>query len=633
MVNLELRGVSRSYGGKGAPEQKALRCVDLKIEQGEFVAIVGPSGGGKSTLLNVLGLLDSPTGGSFLIGGVQAPSSESSEAADLRSSMFGFVFQAFHLLDRRPVRDSAELGALYAGWSRRDRRLRASEALRLVGLEARVDARASTLSGGQRQRVAIARAFVTRAPIILADEPTGNLDSESARSVIDGLKDLHRHGATVVVVTHSDEVAAAAERRVRVVDGAVVEDTYRGSVAGIPVLEAMVSEPADPTGQKRRRVRALDVARDAWASIGSRRTQTFGLCLAVAAAISLCIGTVGLSTSASAQVSAAFDAQLNREVTASWDAALEHSPPGDEVEALIEQISGVEAVATVIDLPPTSVETFAAALTVQPHQVFGDIVQAAGLSIEWPRWRKSAPLQSNEVLIGESLARQLQLGPLDGRPAVSVSGRVYQVVGLISESRRLPLLEGEILFGAAEPRANDAGVVTALIRTEMGAAQVVGSQAPLAINPYEPELISISAPTDPTELRQHVEDGMSITLIAMTALAALIAVATLSNATMTSVNQRRGEIGVRKAVGARSRQVGGLIALETVYIGFLGGAAGLAIGIGAILAITISQRWAPVLDIRLIPLSLAGGVLVGLLGGLLAASRAMRMHPAESLRL
>lgn len=216
---LELCGVSKVYGG-GTPVT-ALHPTDLLIAQGDFLAVTGRSGSGKSTLLNVLGLLDAPTEGDVRLHDVSLRNATEGARAALRAQLFGFVFQAFHLLADRSARENVELAMLYRGRREVDRRRRADEALDRVGLSVRRHHDPGRLSGGEQQRVAIARAIAGGPAILLCDEPTGNLDSRSADAVLQVLTTLHDDGLTVVVVTHDESVAGRAARRVIVEDGEV----------------------------------------------------------------------------------------------------------------------------------------------------------------------------------------------------------------------------------------------------------------------------------------------------------------------------------------------------------------------------------------------------------------------------
>ena len=216
---ISLRGVSLTYPGESPVS--ALKQCSLRVDQGDYVTVVGPSGSGKSTLLNVLGLLDRPTSGHYTIDGIDTASLSEDQRAALRGTRIGFVFQAFHLLDQRTATENVALGLLYRRVP--DRLARARDYLDRVGLADRRDALPSTLSGGERQRVAIARALIGEPALLLCDEPTGNLDSHTAQTVLSLLDQLHADGATIVLITHDEKVASRGERRIRILDGELSE--------------------------------------------------------------------------------------------------------------------------------------------------------------------------------------------------------------------------------------------------------------------------------------------------------------------------------------------------------------------------------------------------------------------------
>jgi putative ABC transport system ATP-binding protein len=224
---LELDAVTKSYGAD--PPVLALRGVSFSVAAGELVAIVGPSGSGKSTLLHLMGTLERPSSGQVSITGMDVAELSDRELAVVRATRIGFVFQLFFLAEHSSVLENVADGLLYAGAAVGERRERAAEALTRVGLGDRLSARPPQLSGGERQRVAIARALVRRPTIVLADEPTGNLDSASGRQIMALLDELNAEGATIVVITHEHEIAARFSRQIALLDGRIVSETRRGS--------------------------------------------------------------------------------------------------------------------------------------------------------------------------------------------------------------------------------------------------------------------------------------------------------------------------------------------------------------------------------------------------------------------
>ncbi len=223
---IKIRDIKRDFV-LGNETVYVLKGIDLEINKGEYVALMGPSGSGKSTLMNLLGCLDTPTSGTYILNGKDVSQMKDDELAEIRNKEIGFVFQTFNLLPRTTALDNVALPMIYAGYSKSERRARAQQVLTQVGLSDRMDHQPNQLSGGQRQRVAVARALVNSPSIILADEPTGNLDSKTSVEIMKLFNDIHANGNTIIVVTHEEEIAAYAHRIIRLRDGKIESDTSK----------------------------------------------------------------------------------------------------------------------------------------------------------------------------------------------------------------------------------------------------------------------------------------------------------------------------------------------------------------------------------------------------------------------
>lgn len=220
---IDIKGITRDFQ-LGSETVNVLKGIDLLINKGEYVALMGPSGSGKSTLMNILGCLDTPTSGSYILNGKQVSEMHDDELAEIRNKEIGFVFQTFNLMPRTTALDNVALPMVYAGFSKSERDERATEVLTQVGLADRMDHKPNQLSGGQRQRVAVGRALVNKPSIILADEPTGNLDSKTSVEIMKLFGEIHANGNTVILVTHEEDIAAHAHRIIRLRDGVIEND-------------------------------------------------------------------------------------------------------------------------------------------------------------------------------------------------------------------------------------------------------------------------------------------------------------------------------------------------------------------------------------------------------------------------
>ena len=655
MTELVLTDVSRTY--PAAVPVRALRAARLTVSQGDFLAIEGPSGAGKSTLLNVLALLDRPTAGTYEVDGTPVQHLDDAHTAALRCRTFGFVFQSFHLLPRRTAMENVSLGLTYHAVDPDEARIRAGEALEFVGLADRADFPVDRLSGGEKQRVAIARAVCADNPVLLADEPTGNLDTENSHVVMDILEALNGQGVTIIVVTHDARVAARARRRVHVEDGQVREVTPGGGDATGPVSSAVVlatsrtdatAFAAEPVAQRTgrqwlSRVTGRTMFDDVATSLRRDRSRTARLICVVVVSVMLGLTTLGLAQTARYQVSAAFDTQRNHRVAVGSAAGNEDVTPGPtalvaattpDALARVRAVPGVEDVMAVSsnndidattgpDAPPTTVRLFG----IDDVPASTSLLQVTGYPADSP------PLGDGQVLVGTAAASTLGLGPVEASPTLWIEGEPYEVVGLVSAAGMRDELTGGVILGlsrAAEVRQPQSAGLE--IWTQAGAAQQVAQVAAVAWTPELADATTTVAPPDPRSLRDSIEGSVRTILLTLSTVAVLAALASLSNATGTAVRAREGELALRRAIGARRVHLRMLVSAEAVVIGMLGGLLGALGSVVAVLVVTIVQRWQPVIDPWSLPLGIGAGVLAGLLGSVTSARRAGRIDPASALR-
>ena len=242
---IQIEDIGREYV-IGAERIHALKSVSLKIKKGEFVALMGPSGSGKSTLMNILGCLDTPTKGQYILNNINVSEMSENELAEVRNKEIGFVFQTFNLLPKNSALENVALPLIYAGYSKKEREEKALHALENVGLGNRVDHKPNELSGGQRQRVAVARALINDPSIILADEPTGNLDTKTSIEIMGLVEDIHSRGNTIILVTHEEDIAQHAHRIVRMRDGLIEDDYPNRDIKSVhPRLDALKEKGSD----------------------------------------------------------------------------------------------------------------------------------------------------------------------------------------------------------------------------------------------------------------------------------------------------------------------------------------------------------------------------------------------------
>jgi macrolide transport system ATP-binding/permease protein len=671
-VGLRLDSVSREFGGNDEMHVTALRDVSLEIGPCEFVSVVGPSGCGKTTLLSLMGGLDRPTSGHVYGAGLPLGELSERDLADYRLQRVSTIFQAFNLIPSMTVEDNVALPLTLAGVELEERRKRARHLLALVGLEHRAGTRARLLSGGEQQKVAVARALANRPGLILADEPTGSLDSAAGEGVLKLLEDLNRRGATVVLVTHDPEVARRARRVIRMIDGRALE-----LEAGNPTVRKQ--EPVDPA----LRLHWRDTLKVGVGSAGRRPLRTALTTTGVAigiAAMSLIVALAGglagalsapaLATSQVHQVAVypapdAGKATFDNGTLATLSALPHVRASWGEVS-----MSGTFSTGT-----PPAVSSGAAGTTPTPPATpTGVLVSLPPLASSSATPVLSAgrlPLSdsSKEILLSDSEATAL--GFLSARGAVgtqvtySATSGALIVPGvdrnLVTHPLDLKLLVVGIVSGNAMPAGARGGVAPyGTVRAYW--AQLAGSNGWKG-GEYSTITLLADSGLSVEGLRQRVESlgfqaqtfgdqfrtfedvlgKMRVALLGLALVALLLACLGIANTMYTAVLERTKEIGVLKALGARARDVLLIFVAEAAVIGLAGGLVGIlvAVGLGRLgntfvdrvtQSVTSSNFDVFRTDFGVVGVGLVLAVVLSTVSGLLPALRAARQDPVRALR-
>jgi ABC-type lipoprotein export system ATPase subunit/ABC-type antimicrobial peptide transport system permease subunit len=664
---LRLEAVARSYR-RGEERVAALRGIDLSLEAGTFVVVLGPSGGGKSTLLHLMGGMDRPDEGRVMARGRDIARLSSDEMAAYRRGEVGFVFQSFHLLPGRSALENVELPMLLAGVGARERRERALALLARVGLSDRADHRPGQLSGGQAQRVAIARALAMDPPVLLADEPTGNLDSESGRDVVSLLQSLaHDDGRTVVVVTHNAEFEPLADRVLRIRDGRLIADER-------PRPPGATAVGVHATARRVGTVPAAALVGQALAAAGRRLGRAVLTGLGVAIGIAAMILLVGLGVGLENGVVASITSLgpitsvtvSPQAVTTGQGFADVASGPTTPITAqslrrfaALPGVRGAYASPTFVGAMRLGARSAGAAIVPMPPPALGTVpgilpTLAAG---RWPRG-------PGEMVISQSTARAF-LGPK--ATAASALGRRFAV--------DLSAVSGS-LFGGGGGNSQSAGHLPTLHLRVVGVTGGVG----LAYVPYAVALTWLRDAAGPgrpvtypaaTVLARSVSDVSGVArrisalgygtqtmsgvvrqvqssfgvieagLGAIGGIALVVAGLMIGVVMSMAVLERRREIGVLRAIGARRRDISRLFLSEAAAIGLAGGIVGVAVGAGvgegvnAVVRASASGAFAHgifSLPLWLVALGLAFGAGVAVVAGAIPAARAAALSPVDALR-
>lgn len=650
---LKMKGIGRTYN-VGDSETRALVDVDLEISEGDFLAILGPSGSGKSTLLNVLALLDRPTDGSYCVNGDDVTGMGERQRDALRSEMFGFVFQASHVMSEESSARNVALGLRIQSLGHREREMRVGPVLERVGLLHRKDAPGKNLSGGERQRLALARALATNPRVLFADEPTGNLDVANTKRVIEELRSLNEQGMTVVVITHDPAVAAAARSQVTIVDGVLAQSTVRAeeirtsSSSNLPASESYAADSTALMHPRQRPARwrgVVDDVFDALTALTSRTARTMLLIIAFMLGSGGLVLSVGLSQSASSQVSerlaqAALD-EFQVSLSASG-AQAPKTPPSDQRKR-IEELDGVVDVGLRYDLAskdlkPSRLEP---GLTVQEPTFAGSLLAADShyLALNGAVVEPSSALSLLDesfgkpvVLIGRETATRWGISAAGPDQKIWVGGQPVPVVGVIESPGRNQLLSDSIVVGVGGFHHSLLTNPVFIVRTVPGFPAPLSDAVPLALNPAHPEYFTVSTVADLRSLTRGVTNDLSVFISIISWV--LLALACLSSATSMylTVQTRKSEIALRRAIGTSRASIRRMFVLEGLLVGTGGGLAGGAAGMVALLLVCLQQGWTPVLGLEAVTMGVAAGAVTGVLAAVYPAVSASRANPAQAIR-
>ncbi|HGY5296620.1 TPA: MacB family efflux pump subunit [Aeromonas salmonicida] len=638
---IQLKGIERRYQS-GEQEVTVLHPLDLTIEAGEMIAIVGASGSGKSTLMNLLGCLDRPSAGQYLFRGQDTATLDALSLARLRCHHFGFIFQRYHLLPHLNAAANVEIPAVYAGTSRPDRQARSNALLARLGLSDRSHHTPGQLSGGQQQRVSIARALANGGEVILADEPTGALDSQSGKEVMATLKELHAQGHTIILVTHDMAVASHADRIITLRDGRVLEDS--GKPATTTARLPAASPAARASGNDWDRYR--EAGRMALHAMLAHRMRTFLTMLGIIIGIAAVVSVVALGQGARAKV---VD-QINAMGTNTID-IFPGKDWGDEKAASIQTLNkrDLDALLGQPYLEGASPQIASSGqLRYRNKTSSGSIV---GVGSDFFRV-KGMKLTSGRLFDERDIQNRAAVAVVDGKTIESLLGKedpVGQVVlvGTLPV-RIIGVVEEETGFGRSSQSVNVwlpySAVMSRLI------SQNHFSQLTIRVKDGVQPALAEQAAIELLTQRHGVKDFFTFssdsiiksvekTTATMTLLVSAIAVISLivggvgvMNIMLVSVVERTREIGIRIAVGARQSDILQQFLIEAVMVSLLGGMLGVGVSlfIGLLFSLFVESIQ---MQFSLFSILMAFGCssLIGILFGYLPARNAARLDPVEAL--
>ena len=646
---IELRDVWREFSA-GDQVVAVLREVNLRIQAGEMVAIVGASGSGKSTLMNLLGCLDRPTRGVYRVDGRETAAMGPDELAELRREYFGFIFQRYHLLADLTARGNVEMPAVYAGVARAPRRIRAEALLCRLGLGERLDYRPGQLSGGQQQRVSIARALMNGGRIILADEPTGALDTQTGQEVLRILEELNAAGHTVVLVTHDMNVARHARRIIEISDGRIVADRENPDAppqAG-PAAAGEMAEPAGAPAWRAWLDRGGEALRMALLAMQAHRLRTFLTMLGIVIGIAAVVSVVALGTGSRQKIL--------EDISAMGTNTVDIYPGkdfGDEKAASIRTLVPADAEALARQPYADSVSPEVSTSTTLRYRNVSVNATVLGVGEQYFRVR-GVQIAQGQFFDATAVARRSQDAVIDPNARKALFGNHTDPIGQVIFLGAVPLR----VIGVTQPKSSLFGNSEALqvwLPYTTVLSRLLGQQhlrsISVRVNDGMPTKAAEAAIEKLMYQRHGIKDyflfntdtirqTVERTTGTMTLLVSMIAVISLvvggigvMNIMLVSVTERTREIGVRMAVGARRSDIMQQFLIEAVLVCLIGGALGigLSLAIGAAFAQLTGGAFQMVFSGASMVAAFVCSTLIGVAFGYLPARNAARLDPVESL--
>lgn len=647
---IELRDIRKSYGGIDTPKVEVVRGISLAIQPGEFVAIVGASGSGKSTLMNILGCLDRPTSGQYYFAGKDVAELDSDELAWIRREAFGFVFQGYHLIASGSAQENVEMPAIYAGTPAAERHARAAGLLARLGLATRTGNRPHQLSGGQQQRVSIARALMNGGHIILADEPTGALDSQSGAEVMSLLDELAGQGHVVILITHDREVAARAKRIIEIRDGLILSDSAN---AAAPARAAVASLNADDLRQRLDRGATqsgawkgelIEALQAAWRLMWINRFRTALTLLGIVIGVASVVVMLAVGEGSKRQVMAQMAAFGSNILYLSGSEPTHNAPAGvvtlDDVAA-VAQLPQVKMIMPVIG----SELTVRYGNSNQRFYVGGNNTHFPEI-FNWPVVEGSFFTDADEhaaaavAVIGHKVREKLLKDAGDPIGQYILIGNVpFQVIGILAEKGSssgnqdsdgrivVPYSAAAVrLFGSRDPEYVTIGAVDSgrVKETEQAIDHLMRR---LHNGKHDFELTNDAALI---QAEARTQNTLSLMLGAIAAISLLVGGIGVMNIMLMTVRERTREIGIRMATGARQRDILRQFLSEAVLLSMIGGITGIAlallIGGGLLLAdIAVAFTLGAMLG------AFTCAVITGVVFGFMPARKAARLDPVKAL--